>query len=104
MLKPEGAFRSKPCFDLSAVVCPMRGYARNILGLNFPYGLGTGSRADCSRTRSMSHIVAPVSAVATGRALTFKSWDLRFEALPDEITACHSSLGAISWGQTWPLG
>ncbi len=31
--------------------------------------------------------------VATGKVITCKILDLRFQAVPDEITPCHSSLG-----------
>jgi hypothetical protein len=40
-------------------------------------------------------IIAPLVASMS----RCKRLDLRFQTPPDEITACHSSLGAKSWGQ-----
>ena len=34
-----------------------------------------------------------MSTRSVGDLIKCKSWDLRFQALPDEIATCHSSLG-----------
>ena len=60
--------------------------------LKFPNGRALSGQSHDYKRHGTSTLFAALE-VATGKVMTCKILDLRFQAVPDEITPCHSSLG-----------